>query len=171
MEGPFDLVGCAIQRLISGRVSTGLCLLLMGGSLLPLALDHLIASVDKVGVHEILSGVSVLLLTVIAFAVILVGFWKLERATADYQDRAGDFFAWIGWGTVAYSPIFFGAIMIHRTSSDGEPYYLESAYAVCAAFLAPLLVHASGRAIDQHGPLLTFTWNYWSARYFHLFFA
>ena len=171
MDSPFHLIKCAIQRLISGRVSIGLWLLLVAGSFMPLALDHFMTAIDGTSASKIVSDASVLLLTIFAFAVILLGFWKLKRAAANYQDRTGNFFAWVGWGILAYSPMFVGAFIIYRVEPDGEPFYLETVYAVGVAFFAPLLVHASGRAIDQYGPPLASISNHWSPRYLSLIIA
>lgn len=169
MKEAFQLIRGALPRLISGRISPVLWLILVAGSFAPIMLDELTAAFDETGVDNFMAAPIALLAAFVAFALILFGFWRLERAAANYQDRTGDFFAWIGWGLLAYVPmISIGAIAMYRIHPDGDTAYYESLYMSLVAFGAPLLVHASGRAIDEHGPPMNAIWAFWSARYFTL---
>ena len=163
-QSSLQLVQAALQRL--RRVSVGLWLILLAGSFTPVLLDELFnLDVDTPRLISFAFPV-----TILVFALVIFGFWKLERSVANYQNRRGDFFAWFGWSLLAYSPMIIGAIAMYRIEPDGDV-YLESVNVMLVAFTAPLLVHASGRAIDEHGPPMNLIWSYWSSHYWTLAFA
>jgi hypothetical protein len=98
--------------------------------------------------------------------------WKLTRVTADYQDRKGALEPWIGWTFLAYVPTI--AIMIALgVANDGEDFSITQTlvFAFIPILSAPLLVHASGRAIDAAGPPPGLLMAYWSQYYLPLVLA
>lgn len=164
MQPSLQLVQAALQRL--RRISVGLWLILLAGSFTPVLLDELFnLDIDTPSLMSLAFPA-----TVLVFALLLFGFWKLERSVASYQNRRGDFFAWFGWSLLAYSPMIIGAIAMYRIEPDGNV-YLESVNIMLVASTAPLLVHASGRAIDENGPPMSLIWSYWLSHYWTLAFA
>ena len=96
-------------------------------------------------------------------------YWKLTRSVADFEDRKGAFWPWVGWGLLALVPVI--AVMIgFLVAEDGEDsLYVE---ALALTFLpplsAPLFIHATGRAIDATGPRASEVLAYWKPRYWVL---
>ena len=104
----------------------------------------------------------------VAVALTLITFWKVERALANYQDRRGDPFAWFGWTLVAYLPIFTTVLAMRRLDPDADFIFGETIMMAAFSFAAPILVHASGRAIDQQGPEISAIFQRWFPHYWAL---
>jgi hypothetical protein len=107
----------------------------------------------------------VLILVAAIWAMLYVA-WELTRSSADFENRAGVFWPWLGWALLSYLPatVAIGTIYI---SHDQE----EFGYAEALSFtlLPPLtvlfVVHASGRAIDAAGASLAEIWAFWRPNY------
>ncbi len=108
-------------------------------------------------------------------AVILLMFfvyWELTRAFADYEDKRGEFLYWLGWSIVSGIPVLLLTNGVFYTQIGDDYMYGETiAYTFLAPVTAPLLVHASGRAIDADGPDIGEILAYWKPRYMVLFTA
>jgi hypothetical protein len=159
--GPFPLAGAAIQRLVTGRVSLLLWILLLTVTVAPVLL---IAS-SEAAFPELWAYAANISIVVGVLALLFVVFWMLERSVADYQDRQGDPFAWFGWTLVAYMPLFAAAFAIWRLDIDADFIFRETMIMAPLSLAAPILVHASGRAIDQNGPELSAIWHRWFPNY------
>lgn len=166
-----QLVRSALKRLVDGRVPVGLWLLLLAGPIVSTPLFFLPYIFDS-DLRDIIVAL-VAIVALLLFALItLIALWKLTRTLADHQNRQGDFFAWVGWGIVSYLPMFIGVLVMYRLDPNGQMLYLESlASYLPVAFTVPLLVHATGRAIDESGPVLGGIWSFWSRDYAALIFA
>ncbi len=158
------LAGAATRRLVSGRVP-----LLLWGLLLTLAFAPvLFVSLGEAAIPELWANAvdNVLVLCTLAF--MLFVFWKLGRAVANYRDRTGDPFAWFGWIFVAYLPVFAAEFAMWRLDIDADFIFRKTMMVAALSFAAPILVHASGRAIDQHGPEISTIWQRWLPNYWAL---
>jgi hypothetical protein len=158
---PIMLISAAARRLLSGRVPVLLWVWLVTLAFAP----SLLFALSEFPPLEPYASATSLVLGVGVLALMLVVFWKLERAVANYQDRRGDPFAWFGWTLVAYLPVFAVALAMWRLDIE-EDFLLQETIAMAALSLAaPILVQASGRAIDQHGPDMTAIWQSWLPNY------
>ncbi len=95
--------------------------------------------------------------------------WYLTRQVADFQDRKGAFWPWLGWMLLSVVPAIVAILLIYFSHDREEFGYAEAvASAALPPFTFPLSVHASGRAINAVGPSFKEIWVYWRPHYFAL---
>jgi hypothetical protein len=161
---PIKLAGAATRRLVSGRVPFLLWALLLTLAFAPVLFVTLI----EAAIPELWANAVNVVLGLCTLAFMLFAFWKLERTVANYRDRLGDPFAWFGWTLVAYLPVFAAVLAMWRLEIDADFIFGDTMMVAALSFAAPILVHASGRAIDQHGPELNTIWQQWLPNYWAL---
>jgi hypothetical protein len=92
--------------------------------------------------------------------------WKLTRSFADYTDRPGAVWPWLGWSFLTYVPTIAVVIGLYAANDAEGFFYPEAfAFAFLPAITAPLLVHATGRAIDATGPRVGGVMTFWARHY------
>lgn len=105
---------------------------------------------------------------------IFVTMWKMTRALGLAQDdEQGSVGAWIGWGVLAGLP---SILMILALKTDGDvapPHWWLNSLLISTAgcITVPVIVHATGRAINRDGPTLGAICDYWIKNYGRLFLA
>jgi hypothetical protein len=166
-----SLIVATIQRVKTAKISIGLWAAFAISAMSPAIFTVYPAAVwSDTGWFLELSAV--VLMATAMMALILVTSWKLTRACADQQHYAGAFWSWLGWSLVAYLPALIALVALAMADPDGRYPFVEILiWTVIAVLLAPLLVHASGRAVDANGPAIGVVWKHWSKRYLSLLFA
>lgn len=162
----------AIKLLSSGLVSTGLWI---AAFLSFVGAFSLITLID----NELFPETSTVAWVILAFAVFLgvvgvfVTSWKLTRVLAQATaDERGFMGSWLGWGLVAITPSSILLLVFEARIETSAFWWLESiAVSVAACLTVPIVVHATGRAINDNGPSLGLICDYWLGRYGRLFFA
>jgi hypothetical protein len=155
-----------IARLRSSRISNGFWSLVILSSVCIPLLTPIFDATYGAG-----WGVVAGLLLTVAAVISLLFFvsWQLTRNVADYSDRKGAFGGWLGWSMLAYMPTIVVATILAIQYRSDEPSYAESiVFTLLPIFSAPLLVYASGRAIDGKSPKTEATLAYWLQHYWPL---
>lgn len=112
---------------------------------------------------------AVVLMFSAAFWAIFYVAWELTRSSADFENRAGSFWPWLGWGLLSYLPTIIAIMAIYYSHDQEEFGYAEAlAFTLLPVLTVPLMVHASGRAIDSVGPSFADIWAYWRQNYIAL---
>lgn len=107
------------------------------------------------------------------FIGIIVTAWKLTRALAQTAETERGFVgSWIGWAMVASLPCLFVVAGFGIWDENAAYWWLESlSMSLVTALVAPILVHSTGRAINDNGPSLGFICDYWLDSYSRVFVA
>jgi hypothetical protein len=163
-----ELLTGTFDRLQRSKVSFGLwVLVILSAVAFPISLPF----ADKIWADNSarMAGIAMSVVMIAICWLILHVSWKLTRNFADYADRPGGFWPWVGWALLAYLPTI--AVIIGLAAASGiEDYsYLQAMVFACLPSLsAPLLVHSTGRAIDATGPHLREVFSFWTKRYIPL---
>ncbi len=160
------LLDGTFRRVANSGVSIGFWgLVLLSAMCFPLSMPLLDATADDD--WTVVPAIVLMIAAVIWLLVFVI--WKLTRKTADYEDRKGAFWPWLGWTLLAFVPTIAVVMGVAIASGEEKYSYLDAiAFTLLPVFFAPLLVHASGRAIDRAGPSASKVLGYWMQRYLPL---
>lgn len=162
------LLTATLVRLKRSEISVGLSIIVI---LSAVAFPVSQPFADKFWADDsaVLPGIAWLVAKIAICWLILHVSWRLTRGLSDYTDRLGAFWPWLGWGLLAYLPTLAIVLGLFIANGAEEYSYLEAlAFACLPPLSVPLLVHASGRAIDATGPRAGEVLTFWSQRYLPL---
>lgn len=166
-----DLLRGTFRRLVASRILPFTWVLLVGPVFLgvPYALR---AEPSETPSHPLIEMLASPVAGMAAAVLAFYATWRLTREASDIQGRQGALWAWIGWTILAYLPAVGGAVVIAALASaetSVSPMIAESlVISLLAALGAPLLVHASGCAIDVDASQMGDVWAGWKNDYFTL---
>jgi hypothetical protein len=125
--------------------------------------------IDVMSADEWTSVTAIILMLAGMIGVTFYVAWILTRHSADFQDRKGAFWPWLGWMLLSLVPAIVAFLLIYFSHDREEFGYAEAlAFALLPPLTVPLSVHASGKAIDAAGPSFKEIWIYWQPHYFTL---
>lgn len=162
----------SVKLVFSGVISTQLWFATLVANV---GVMTLLAFTDDALFPDFSGGATVILSIniIVGTIALLVTHWKLTRAMAlVHADEQGDVGEWIVWSVVAMLPAAIISLLLYF-GSDKQPFWLLSSFISAAAscLLVPLLVHATGCAINRNSPSRTSVIDYWWSQYKRLFVA
>lgn len=119
---------------------------------------------------EAIANVLVVASTVLMF----YAYWRLTREVADVRGRKGAVGPWLVWTIIAYLPVAVAAVVAGFRATEHSDYDMLAVTLLISglsALMAPVLVHASGCAIDPENSNVGQVWNAWRGQFFALALA
>ena len=155
MGGIMKFANKAFDRAFSGLISWQLWLFAL--------VTHLVVDLALLGSEAVVEQEDFYTaLGLAALVAVIVAQWKFTRAFGEAPpEQHGSVGAWFGWTVVAFIPaviILIAVIWYLGVDAIEDPPATRSimiGMAAVVALLSPVLVHASGRAINANGPSLT----------------